>query len=114
MDHLKKNSLFAENLTNEFKHQYEDYSILSFYETRGFKNTANVVCLDMKEIETILTGPRLLIKNRLYLVSQGHVRPQSPSMQIIRRFANSANSMEYTSKLRRISPALQNQPFSIP
>ncbi|KAH6683908.1 hypothetical protein B0J14DRAFT_571676 [Halenospora varia] len=43
MDHLKKNSLFTENLTNEFKHQYEDYSILSFYETRGFKNTANVV-----------------------------------------------------------------------
>lgn len=34
MDNLKHNSLFSEHLQDEFRHQYEDYQILSFYETR--------------------------------------------------------------------------------
>ncbi|EXJ53772.1 uncharacterized protein A1O5_13021 [Cladophialophora psammophila CBS 110553] len=33
MDNLKYNSLFSEHLQDEFRHQYEDYQILSFYET---------------------------------------------------------------------------------
>lgn len=33
MDNLKHNSLFSESLQDEFRHQYEDYQILSFYET---------------------------------------------------------------------------------
>lgn len=33
MDNLKHNSIFSEHLQDEFKHQYEDYQILSFYET---------------------------------------------------------------------------------
>jgi len=45
MDFLKKDSLFSENLTDAFKHQYEEYQILSCYETRFFKNTAGLVCV---------------------------------------------------------------------
>ena len=52
MEHLKKDSLFSENLTNDFKHQYEDYHILSFYETMFFKSTMGLVCItvDLKAL----------------------------------------------------------------
>jgi len=38
MEALKKDSLFAESLAQHFRHQLEDYYILSFYETRPFNN----------------------------------------------------------------------------
>ncbi|KAF4637986.1 hypothetical protein G7Y89_g87 [Cudoniella acicularis] len=42
IDHLKRDSLFSESLTDQFKHQYKDYRILSFYETKFFKGTTSL------------------------------------------------------------------------
>lgn len=37
MEALKVDSLFADDLIQDFRHQLEDYYVLSFFETRGFK-----------------------------------------------------------------------------
>ena len=37
MEDLKKDSLFADALVQDFRHQLEDYHVLSFYETRPLK-----------------------------------------------------------------------------
>ena len=37
MEALKKDSLFSKELVEDFKHQLEDYYVLSFYETLPFK-----------------------------------------------------------------------------
>jgi hypothetical protein len=34
MDNLKHNSIFSERLRDDFRHQLEDFKILSFYETK--------------------------------------------------------------------------------
>ena len=41
---LKRDSLFADSLTQLFRHQLEDYSILSFFETRSYKKLGIVSC----------------------------------------------------------------------
>jgi hypothetical protein len=38
LEALKKDSLFADGLIHDFRHQLEDYHILSFIETRPYKN----------------------------------------------------------------------------
>ena len=43
MEALKKDSLFADGLVRDFRHQLEDYHILSFFETKFFKNLG-LVC----------------------------------------------------------------------
>lgn len=37
MGALKKQSVFSDNLANDFRHQLEDYHIINFYETLPFK-----------------------------------------------------------------------------
>lgn len=37
MEALKGNSLFADGIVKEFRHQLEDYHVLSFYETLPLK-----------------------------------------------------------------------------
>jgi hypothetical protein len=37
MEALKKDSLFADDLAQDFRQQLEDYYVLSFYETLPFK-----------------------------------------------------------------------------
>ncbi|ERF72769.1 hypothetical protein EPUS_09197 [Endocarpon pusillum Z07020] len=56
MDSLKKNSLFSKNLQGEFRHQYEDYSILSFYETLPVERLGIVV--DKESATLGLSGHR--------------------------------------------------------
>lgn len=38
LDSLQKDSLFSEDLQDDFRHQVENYSILSFFETRPMDN----------------------------------------------------------------------------
>ena len=38
MDALKRNSIFSDNIVDDFRHQIEQYQILSFYETETTKN----------------------------------------------------------------------------
>jgi hypothetical protein len=43
MEALKKDSLFGEELIENFRHQIEDFYVLSFVETEGYKNLG-LVC----------------------------------------------------------------------
>lgn len=38
MEALKKDSLFADNIIEDFKHQLENFFILNFFETLPYKN----------------------------------------------------------------------------
>ncbi|QKX60478.1 uncharacterized protein TRUGW13939_07623 [Talaromyces rugulosus] len=43
MEALKKDSLFSDNLVDDFRHQLEDYHVLSFYETLQMGNLGLIV-----------------------------------------------------------------------
>ncbi|KAI9818975.1 MAG: hypothetical protein M1832_004143 [Thelocarpon impressellum] len=56
MEALKRDSLFADALREDFKHQLEDYFILSFYKTLPFKKLGLIV--DKKSATLGLSGQR--------------------------------------------------------
>jgi hypothetical protein len=41
---LKKDSMFAEGIIEDFKHQLEDFVVLSFFETLPYKKMGLVYC----------------------------------------------------------------------
>jgi hypothetical protein len=42
MEALKTDSLFADNIISDFRHQLEDFHVLSFYETLSLKRLSLV------------------------------------------------------------------------
>ena len=57
MEALKTDSIFADSLVQSFRHQLEDYRIISFYETRPFKGLGLVrPMLDRRQIALIHPG----------------------------------------------------------
>ena len=84
MGALKKQSVLADNLANDFRHQLEDYRIINFYETLPFKKLG-LVSKVLKTLPDSLTVPRgscqtlffqtfsrtnTIIKSRLRLMSR--------------------------------------------
>jgi ankyrin repeat protein len=56
MEALKSDSLFSDSLIQNFRHQLEDFHIISFYETRSFKGLGLVV--DRRSATLGLAGKR--------------------------------------------------------
>jgi hypothetical protein len=54
MEALKKDSMFAEGITEDFRHQLEDFAVLSFYETLPYKKIGLVCCEDLTLIILVL------------------------------------------------------------
>lgn len=71
LEALKRNSAFADSLTQHFRHQLEDYYILSFFETRPLGKlgivrsthsiTGYVTNLQDANLSRLLTGKRRLL-----------------------------------------------------
>jgi len=51
---LKKDSMFAEGIIEDFKHQLEDFVVLSFFETLPYKKMGLVYCKYLTPIILIL------------------------------------------------------------
>ncbi|KAF8242777.1 hypothetical protein K440DRAFT_656415 [Wilcoxina mikolae CBS 423.85] len=56
MEALKADSLFADSIINDFRHQLEDFYVLSFYETLSLKKLGLIV--DKKSATLGLSGTR--------------------------------------------------------
>jgi triacylglycerol esterase/lipase EstA (alpha/beta hydrolase family) len=58
MEALKKDSLFSDNLVDDFRHQLEDYYVLSFYETLQM-GKLGLVCTNTRRLTPLANGCRL-------------------------------------------------------
>lgn len=54
MEALKKDSMFAEGIIQDFRHQLEDFVVLSFYETLPYKKIGLVCCEDLSPTILVL------------------------------------------------------------
>lgn len=52
---LKKDSLFAEGIIQDFRHQLEDFFVLSFFETLPYKKLGLVCCVQPSLSTLVLT-----------------------------------------------------------
>ena len=73
MEALRKDSLFADSIVQNFRHQLEDYHILSFFETLSFKNLG-VVCFSGHPMRCSSQSVRSSIGNQPLLDCQEHER----------------------------------------
>ena len=63
MEALKSDSLFAESIIEDFRHQLEDYHVLSFYETLPYKKLGLVSEIEWK-LKTTNKTYRLSTENQ--------------------------------------------------
>ena len=107
LEALKRNSAFADSLTQHFRHQLEDYYILSFYETRPLRGLGIVrlnhrQCLYHKSPGWANLYRSLTGKQRL-LGYQDHEKNKLDSTPTIGISAGSTGRiMMFTSKLKTI------------
>lgn len=109
MEALKSDSLFAESIVEDFRHQLEDYYVLSFYETLPFKNLGLVSNFKYKLEKTKVC--RLSTANRPHSGFPEHVKRKLPLMRITQMYVNLKELMVMTTSKWRIfsSPLLRTQ-----
>jgi hypothetical protein len=54
MEALKKDSMFADGISEDFRHQLEEFVVLSFFETLSYKKIGLVCCADLTLIISAL------------------------------------------------------------
>ncbi len=95
LEALKADSLFADDLVQDFRQQLEDYYVLSIYETKRMGSLGVVSGVWSKPMDEAYVC-RSSSKNRPRSASLENVKPKLPSMLITRMYANFQVSMGMT------------------